>query len=110
MKLLLDQNLSHKLVPILASAYPESKHIKDFNLATSDDEQIWKFAAENDFTIVSKDSDFVYRALLRGSPPKFIFLRTGNCPTQKIAEILINHKEIIADFLNNAVESLLILQ
>lgn len=70
MKLLFDQNLSFELVPLVALIFPDSKHVKDFELTRARDDTIWAFAAENDFAIVSKGSDFVHRALLRGHPPK----------------------------------------
>ncbi len=37
MKLLLDQNLSHKLVARLEPKYPGTKHVKDFRAETEDD-------------------------------------------------------------------------
>ena len=71
------------------------------------DEPIWAFAAKNGFTIVSKDTDFMHRALLRGHPPKFIHLRVGNCSTTKIERLLESKKGIIEEFLNDPLESLL---
>ena len=81
MKLLLDQDLSQRLAPRLASHFPESKHVKDFALTGDDDERIWRFAADEGAVLVSRDSDFFYRSLLRGHPPKFIYIRAGNCST-----------------------------
>jgi predicted nuclease of predicted toxin-antitoxin system len=75
MKLLFDQNLSFKLAPAIASAFPGSKHVKDFNLEREQDEPIWAFAGQNDSTIVAKDTNFLHLALLRGLPPKVVFLR-----------------------------------
>jgi predicted nuclease of predicted toxin-antitoxin system len=109
MKLLLDQNLSFKLVPALSGPFPGSKHLRDFDLTREDDEPIWSFAAEHGFTIVSKDADFMHRALLRGHPPKFIHLRVGNCPTVRILELLLDRVEAIQAFLEDPVESLLTL-
>jgi predicted nuclease of predicted toxin-antitoxin system len=37
MKLFFDQNLSFKLPPSLNSAFPGSKHVKDFDLTRKDD-------------------------------------------------------------------------
>jgi predicted nuclease of predicted toxin-antitoxin system len=54
------------------------------------DTQIWEYAKEHDFVIVSKDSDFQSRSLLYGSPRKFIWLRVGNCPVKPIEEMLRN--------------------
>jgi predicted nuclease of predicted toxin-antitoxin system len=57
-KRLFDQNLSHKLVPKLADLFPDSAHVRDFNLKEAGDPAVWDFAREHQFTIVSKDSDF----------------------------------------------------
>jgi predicted nuclease of predicted toxin-antitoxin system len=70
MKLLLDQNLSYRLVPDLLGGFPGSRHVRDEGLSHADDSQIWEFAKQQDFAIVSKDTDFFNRSLLRGHPPK----------------------------------------
>ncbi|MDA0739634.1 MAG: DUF5615 family PIN-like protein [Nitrospirae bacterium] len=95
MKLVLDQNLSFKLPPSLDQAFPGSTHVKDFGLTGNDDEAIWKLAKDNNFTIVSKDSDFLHRSLLLGHPPKVIQLRVGNCPTQHIRELFAREEKTI---------------
>ena len=58
MKLLLDQNISYKLVNRLADVYPESKHVRQVGLGEADDLTVWDYAKDNDFVIVSKDEDF----------------------------------------------------
>lgn len=107
MKLLLDQNLSYKLTSILESPFPGSKHVKDFNLTDETDGAIWSFAAKNGFTIVSKDSDFLHYALLRGHPPKVVYLRLGNCSTMDIARRLQSEERTIKGFGEALDESLL---
>ncbi len=109
MKLVFDQNLSFKLAPILDSVFPGSKHVKDFGLTGKDDEAIWILALEQSFVIVSKDTDFLHRSLLRGHPPKVIQLRVGNCSTRHIHELFIHEEETINEFLNNTNEALLII-
>lgn len=109
MKLVFDQNLSFKLVPILDRAFPGSKHVKDFGLTGRDDEAIWKLAADQHFVIVSKDSDFLHRSLLRGHPPKVIQVRMGNCSTRHIRDLFIREESIIKDFLGNPNEALLVI-
>lgn len=109
MKLLLDQNLSQRLVQRLAAHFPDSKHVKDFGLTGDDDEAIWQFAAEMGFLLVSKDADFLHRSLLRGYPPKFVYVRAGNCTTARIAELLVTHAEHIEAFAADPAESVLFL-
>ena len=110
MKLLLDQNLSRRLLRDIDAAFPGSQHVADFNLTAEDDEIVWKFAADHGFVIISKDSDFFHRALLRGHPPKVIHLRVGNCSTQHIENLLISNAPLINEFISDPMESLLILE
>jgi predicted nuclease of predicted toxin-antitoxin system len=80
-KLLFDQNLSHRLVKALASEFPESVHVRDVGLEKALDEPVWEYAKANSFVIVSKDSDFHQRSFLFGHPPKVVWIRRGNCST-----------------------------
>jgi len=87
-KLLLDENLSDRIVPQLFDLYPGSSHVKAHQLIRTDDAVIWSFAQQHGFAIVSKDADFHQRSLVHGAPPKFIFLRVGNGPTSRITQLL----------------------
>jgi predicted nuclease of predicted toxin-antitoxin system len=98
MKLLLDQNLSHKLVDQLIITFPGSAHVRDLGLSTSSDSDVWDYARANGFTIVSKDNDFQQRALLYGQPPKVIWIRLGNATTAAVLGILQSRSEDIASF------------
>ena len=110
MKLLLDQNLSFRLVPELCRMFPDSRHVKDFGLMGDDDQRIWNLAAAEGFTIVSKDFDFQSRSLLHGHPPKVIQLHVGNCSTKHILELMIEDEPVIKEFLQDPTESLLVLE
>jgi len=109
MKLLFDQNLSPRLPRVLADLYPESVHVREIQMRDATDTQIWEYARTRDFVIVSKDSDFQSRSLLYGNPPKFIWLRVGNCPVRAIEEILRNQSVAIHVFVQNPTESHLML-
>jgi predicted nuclease of predicted toxin-antitoxin system len=97
-KLLLDQNLSFKLVPRLLDLYPGSAHVRDFNLTTADDSTVWQFAKDNGFVIVSKDDDFHERSFVYGAPPKVIGIGLGNCSTQQIESLLRWRVDRIREF------------
>lgn len=62
------------------------------------DTQIWEYAKANGFAIVSKDSDFQARSLLHGHPPKFIWLRVGNCPVSTIEDLLRKQSAVVHTF------------
>lgn len=109
MRILFDNNLSHKLPVLLQEIFPECAHLRDFNLSRSKDQFIWEFAKENQFVIVSKDVDFQQRALLLGFPPKVIWLRVGNQSTNNIKNLLIFHATDVKMFFQSCEQSLLIL-
>jgi predicted nuclease of predicted toxin-antitoxin system len=109
MRLLLDENLSDRVIPRIVDLYPDSLHVKALGLVSTDDGIIWEYAKTNGFMIVSKDADFHQRSILYGHPPKFIYLRIGNSPTSKITQILRDNVETIAQFEESERESILIL-
>ena len=109
MKLLLDENLSDRIVDKIIDLYPDSQHVKTLGLINTDDVIIWEFAKMNSFVIISKDSDFHQRSLLYGHPPKFIYLRIGNSPTSKIVQILRDNLATITQFDSSDTESILVL-
>ena len=98
MKLLFDQNLSPRLPLLLADIYPASVHVREVGLRDADDVFIWEYAKGHGFAVVSKDSDFQQRSLLLGAPPKFIWLRVGNCTVATIERLLRRHSAAIHTF------------
>ncbi len=69
MKLLLDENISSKLVKFLTKDFPESSHIDFLNIQGTSDTSIWEYAQTENYIIVSKDNDFRQRSFLFGAPP-----------------------------------------
>jgi predicted nuclease of predicted toxin-antitoxin system len=98
MKLLFDQNLSPRLPRLLADIYADSIHVREVSLRDAEDSEIWEYAKSNGFAIVSKDSDFQQRSLLHGAPPKFIWLRVGNCTVKRIEDLLRSYSAAIHTF------------
>ena len=88
MKLLFDQNFAPRLVTRLSELFPGSIHVQDVGLGSASDAQIWTYASENGFTLISKDADFSDRVEVLGFPPKIIWLRKENCPTTAIELML----------------------
>ena len=77
MKLLFDENLSPKLVRLLADLFPDSVHVRDVGLKAADDSVVWKYAQDNSLIICSKDSDLHQRSFLLGFPPKIVWGTIG---------------------------------
>ena len=91
MKLLFDHNLSPVLVNRLQDLYPGSEHVYLLSLDQVPDTEVWEYARRENFLIVTKDDDFSDLCLLRGFPPKIIWIRRGNCKTLDIEAMLRNH-------------------
>lgn len=110
MKLLLDENLSPRLVEFLRDVYSDVIHVRDVGLASANDDTIWRFAASNSRTIVTKDEDFNQRAFLLGPPPKVVWLRAGDANTAEISRLLLNHHSDIGAFERDPEAALLALK
>lgn len=109
MKLLLDENIAPRLARDLSDLYPGSRHVDECGLKHASDELVWEHARANGFVITSKDSDFEQRSVLRGHPPKVIWIRLGNCSTRQIEELLRSYSVVVHTFHNDPVESILVL-
>lgn len=99
MKLLFDQNISFRILSKVSNFFPEAKQVRELRIENFSDLEIWKFAKENDYTIVTFDADFYDLANLKGHPPKIIWLRFGNTKTDFLAEVLNSRNLIIKDFI-----------
>jgi len=108
-KLLFDQNLSPRLVHLLADLFPNSNHVFPLGLDESEDSDVWEYAKTNGFTLVTKDADFGDMSVLRGFPPKVIWIRRGNCKTVEIEKILRNNYQAIEQIESGKVTGLLTL-
>lgn len=100
MKLLFDQNISFRIISKIASHFPEAKQVRQIGIENYSDIEIWKFAKENKYIIVTFDGDFYDLSNLKGLPPKIIWLRFGNTKTDFLAEIMNSKRSIINDFIN----------
>lgn len=88
MRLLFDENLSGRLPSLLAEVFPESASVMATGLGGRSDSDIWEHAKTAGFVLVSKDEDFQRLSVLRGPPPKVIWIRLGNCTTADIVRLL----------------------
>ncbi len=107
MKLLYDHNLSPRLVQRLDDLFPDSQHVRSVGLSEALDDAIWAYAQTHTYTIVTKDSDFYDLSLVRGMPPKVIWLQVGNVTTTAIERTLRQHAITIYHFLNDPIVALL---
>ncbi|PYI82468.1 MAG: hypothetical protein DME26_17600 [Verrucomicrobia bacterium] len=88
MKLPFDHHLSHKLVKRLEDIFPDSTQTRLVGMSTADDIVIWEHARQHGFVVVSLDTDFYDLSVLRGHPPKLIWLRCGNSTVSEVEQLL----------------------
>ena len=98
MKLLFDENLSRKLAARLSELYPGSAHVAEFDLLERPDREIWDFARERGFVIVTTDADFYELAAAAGPPPKVVWLRRWSHPTRDAEFVLRRDAIRITEF------------
>ena len=98
MKLLFDQNLSPKLVTRLADLFPNSAHVDPIGLGTATDVVIWDYCLSQQLTVVTKDEDYATLSLLRGYPPKVLWLTLGNCSTSQVEDVFKMQIDLIRQF------------
>lgn len=99
MRLIFDQNLSPRLVKMLADVFPGSTHLRFEGLEKATDKQVWDFAINRLLVIVTKDGDDFHPMSVRfGWPPKVIWLRIGNCSTALVEEQLRGWADEIRKF------------
>ena len=101
MKLLFDQNISHRIVKLLPKEYQGSSSVKSERLINAPDLQVQQFGKQHNFTIVTQDADFNDLNLIRGFPPKIIWIRAGNLKTEALADILSSYQDEIENFLQH---------
>ena len=99
MKLLFDENISFRLCKRLQDIYPDSTHVSFINLQQVDDSEIWQYAKEKNFIIVTQDSDFNDLSILNGFPPYIIWIKTGNTRVSELEGLLRKHSINIRAFL-----------
>lgn len=107
--LLLDQNLSPRLINRVIDLYPNVLHTDSVGLRNAPDRDVWEYARRYDYIVVSKDADFSELLLLFGTPPKIVWIRRGNCSTSEIAQLLRDHFEMIETFCDDPESGILAL-
>ena len=93
MKLLVDANISWRLLRTISQHFPDSVHVDNITPEIPlKDLDIWNFALEHNYMILTNDEDFFELYVFKGFPPKLIILRTGNVSTRNLSKVLIDHK------------------
>jgi predicted nuclease of predicted toxin-antitoxin system len=104
MRLLLDENISYRVVKKIAVYFPECESILRRQQPGIEDKQIWQIAETEGYTIVTFDEDYIDLSQLNGFPPKVILLRPVSLTNQEVADLLIRNVESIQYFLTSPEE------
>ena len=99
MKLLLDENLSRRLVPFLQHDYPGSSQVVLLGMQSASDKEVWQKAREDGYVIVTRDADFQELSLVWGQPPKVIRLKTLNQSRAATLKVLVENRDAIIEAL-----------
>ena len=62
MKLLLDENLSRRLVPFLQHDFPGSSQVVLLGMESASDKEVWMRAKADGFVVVTRDAVFLERS------------------------------------------------
>ncbi len=99
MKLLLDLNISYRVIKPLEEIFGEVAQVGRLGLGQTDDAMIWQYALVNNYAIITLDEYFQNRNLIAGNPMKVIWLRKESLTTNQIVEILLKNAQVITAFL-----------
>ncbi len=100
MRLLLDENISHRIVASLAQTFPGSRHVSEVGLAGASDDVIYDWAVTNGFALVTKDDDFVALAAARHFAAPLVLVRLGNVTNQAVLKSLVELSDRITALIN----------
>lgn len=99
MRLLLDTNLSHKLVPRLADVYPGLAHVKSFGYGSTGDPGVWALALREGFTaVVTRDRGFEAEAARASLPPPRVICLLIDGKPSIVESVMRRHRDLIVLF------------
>lgn len=78
MRFLLDAQLPPALCHWLQGSGHECLAVRDVDLRDATDAEIWSYAKDHQWTILTKDEDFAWRVRQAAHGPCVVWLRIGN--------------------------------
>lgn len=90
MKLLIDAQISPAIAAWINRTCSDIRAIsvRSVDLQFAGDYEIYKYAKQNGYVIMSKDDDFLNQIEKHGSPPAMIWITCGNTSNARMREIL----------------------
>ena len=65
MKLLFDENISYRIIKLLLRYFPDSIHVSTLKDTRLNDLEIWQYAKDQQYCIVTYDEDFMNGKILK---------------------------------------------
>ncbi len=110
LRLLLDENLSERLLPLLLERFPGSTHVRLIGFGGASDARIWDWARDQGMVLVTKDEDVLALSVARGFPPKVVCVAIGNASNASTAALLLQRAEEIEQFSSHPEAGFLLLK
>ena len=96
MKFLIDAQLPPMLCEILISKGVDALHVNSLPKGDeSTDNDINRFANENEFVVITKDSDFYHSHMIFGEPRKLLLITTGNIKNKILFDLIRANSKVI---------------
>lgn len=99
LRLIVDEQLPVELARALTKAGIEASHVINLIGPEAPDHRIWTYAAENNWSIISKDADFLKIQQSTTSSVALIWIPLGNCRNDFLIERMINQLPAIIQLL-----------
>jgi len=78
MRILVDQNLPPRMLPLLEGRFPGSLHVNEAGLSGAKDIEVWRYALVHGMDIMSRDRDFALLTLRKLDDICVVWIRVGN--------------------------------
>lgn len=100
MKLLIDQNISIRVVDSISDIFPDSQHVLSVSLNDASDLEIWEYASKNDFTLISTEEQSFDRNIVSKDGPKIIYVKGELMNTTKLEWTLRVNEDMVNEFIS----------
>lgn len=98
MKLLIDQNISHRIIDSISDIYPDSIHLTELSLQKYSDLEVWEYALANKFIILTSDPETCNQNVISKNAPLIICIQSEVVTTNKVEWTLRVNQETIEQF------------
>ena len=99
MKLLIDQNISKRIIDSINDTFSDSIHVNSIADTTNTDNELWDYAIKNNFILVTTDSDFFNHCIVSEQSPKIILVQGEVITSNKMEWALRVNQVAIEQFI-----------